>query len=321
MGIETAVTAGSAVLGAGASLIGGSNASASAEKAQEKTQETTNMDKIALMLGFANAKQYQEEQVAKALAGIIQGRADLDTYGTRAIDALSGLDANFDNYLSRVRSDEANYMALGEQGLKGYSGLLSDPSSITSDPGYKFQLSQGINALDRSAASKGLLLSGSQQKALDQYGQDYASTSLDKILTRYLNAVNVGQAATTQVNNAGATAAQGKSAVGQAKANALLNLGSQYYNVGRDYGSLYTNLGDDIQRLWDTTSNNLIKLDTAQNETTTSTESAKASAENNALSGVANSLNSGVKNYLSTSGYGTNTNPFTNGTRNLTYWS
>ena len=42
-------------------------------------------------------------------------------------------------------------------------------------PGYQFRLQQGVNALDRSAAARGMVLSGAQGKALTDYGQGVAS--------------------------------------------------------------------------------------------------------------------------------------------------
>lgn len=49
------------------------------------------------------------------------------------------------------------------------------PPTVTDDPGYKFRLSQGQEALDASAAARGGLSSGAAQKALMRYGQDLGS--------------------------------------------------------------------------------------------------------------------------------------------------
>lgn len=341
MSVGTVLSAGSSLAGAGASLLGGSNASDAAESAQEDTSQTTAMDKLALMIGFNNAYKDTGTNTTNALAALAQGANAISGYGQSAQNALSSANGYWDNAYdqgsgdlnnalamwdktyNQIRSDESNYMALGQQGLAGYSGLLTNPSSVTSDPGYQFGLNQGVNALDRSAASKGLLLSGSQQKALDQYGQDYGQTYLDKILSRYDNAIDVGQTATTQVNNAGLTSAQGKSSIynslanlaattasgksglSQASANAYLNTGTALNTNATSQSSDYNTLSTLINSLWNNTASNLVNLDTSQNQTDASTASAEASSENNALSGLVNSLNGGVKNYLTSSGYGT----------------
>lgn len=58
------------------------------------------------------------------------------------------------------------------------SGLMSDPSSITKDPGYQFQYDQGLQAVNRSMAAQGFLGSGNMGTALTKYGQDYATNYL-----------------------------------------------------------------------------------------------------------------------------------------------
>jgi hypothetical protein len=55
--------------------------------------------------------------------------------------------------------------------------LLSNPSSIEQDPGYQFQYNQGLNAVNRTAAAKGMLGSGNRLYDLLNYGQDRAKTS------------------------------------------------------------------------------------------------------------------------------------------------
>lgn len=60
------------------------------------------------------------------------------------------------------------------------------PEQIAKDPAYQFQLQQGLQGVDRSAAAKGTLLTGGTLKALDAYGQGLASTYNDKYYDRAL---------------------------------------------------------------------------------------------------------------------------------------
>ena len=62
--------------------------------------------------------------------------------------------------------------------------LMADPTSITKDPGYQFQLDQGNQAVERFMASKGFLGSGNEGIALEKYGQDYASKYLNDKITQ-----------------------------------------------------------------------------------------------------------------------------------------
>lgn len=70
------------------------------------------------------------------------------------------------------------------------------------DPGYQFRLNQGNQALNRSAASKGTLLSGGTQKALARYNQDYASNEFQGVYNRALSTYGAqAQAGETQYQN------------------------------------------------------------------------------------------------------------------------
>lgn len=59
-----------------------------------------------------------------------------------------------------------------------------DPNQIANDPSFKFQMDEGVQALERSALARGTALSGGQMKALTQYGQGLASTFDDKYYGR-----------------------------------------------------------------------------------------------------------------------------------------
>lgn len=57
--------------------------------------------------------------------------------------------------------------------------LMSDPSKLAEEPGYKFQFNQGATAVERLMASKGYLGSGNEGIALTEYGQGFANKYLD----------------------------------------------------------------------------------------------------------------------------------------------
>lgn len=86
-------------------------------------------------------------------------------------------------------------------------------ADYTADPGYAFRLNEGIKALDRSAASRGGLLSGAQLKGITDYGQNAASQEYQNAFNRYqINRANrlqplqslagVGQTATNTLTGA-----------------------------------------------------------------------------------------------------------------------
>jgi hypothetical protein len=78
------------------------------------------------------------------------------------------------------------------------SDLISNPSSITSTPGYQFGLQQSQNAVEGSAAANGMVNSGNVLQALSTNAQGYASTQLNnqELLLAQLSGANVGSPGT-----------------------------------------------------------------------------------------------------------------------------
>jgi hypothetical protein len=108
---------------------------------------------------------------------------------------------------------------------------------FTQDPGYAFRLSEGMKALDRTAAARGGLLSGGTLKAAQRYGQDLASQEYQNAFNRYqvernaqLNPLQslagVGQTATGALTNAygayGAQTGQNLQDIASARASGYL---------------------------------------------------------------------------------------------------
>ena len=58
-------------------------------------------------------------------------------------------------------------------------------SQFQADPGYAFRMSEGMKALERSAAARGGLLSGATLKGVQQYGQGLASQEYQNAFNRY----------------------------------------------------------------------------------------------------------------------------------------
>jgi hypothetical protein len=61
----------------------------------------------------------------------------------------------------------------------GAAGVGINPQTIAQSPAYKFRLDQGLEAINRSAQSRGTLLTGGTLKDLTGYAQGLASTEYD----------------------------------------------------------------------------------------------------------------------------------------------
>jgi Chaperone of endosialidase len=136
---------------------------------------------------------------------------------------------------NQTRSDLSPYLSTGTSALSQLSSLFglggtngtagTGPTNATAQntlsalqnyPGYQFQYNQGLQALDRSAASRGLLLSGAQVKDAQTYGQGVAQSSA---LQPYLSTLT-GLA--SQGENAGALTGNAATATGQGVASSEL---------------------------------------------------------------------------------------------------
>lgn len=111
---------------------------------------------------------------------------------------------------------EAGQRALGKlEAASDYTPFGMD--QFQADPGYAFRLSEGQKALDRSAAARGGLISGSALKAATRFGQDMGSQE-------YTNAFNRYQAE----RQARLGPLQSLAGVGQTSANMLGQAGQAY---------------------------------------------------------------------------------------------
>jgi hypothetical protein len=63
--------------------------------------------------------------------------------------------------------------------------LAGEQFNFQADPSYGFRLSEGLKALERSAAARGGLMSGGTGKALQRYGQDMASQEYGNAFQRF----------------------------------------------------------------------------------------------------------------------------------------
>jgi hypothetical protein len=80
----------------------------------------------------------------------------------------------------------ADYNALtGATDYGKYATAEFGMDKFKADPSYAFRMSEGMKALERSAAARGGLLSGATLKGIQRYGQDLASTEFTNAFNRY----------------------------------------------------------------------------------------------------------------------------------------
>lgn len=141
---------------------------------------------------------------------------------------------------------------------QGHGGLGLDSSNWQADqknafakfqpsPDYQFRLSEGTKALDRSAASKGMLLSGAQTKGVQEYGGNLASgeynnwfNKLAGMSDRGLSAAGTETTSNTNALTAQNAALAGQGSAYQAGANALA---SGIGNAAKSAASIFSMAG------------------------------------------------------------------------------
>ena len=125
---------------------------------------------------------------------------------------------------------------------------------FTQDPGYAFRLSEGMKALDRTAAARGGLLSGATLKGAQRYGQEMGSQEYMNAFNRYQTERNaqlnplqslagVGQTATGALTNAygafGAQTGQNLQDIGSARASGYLGGQNALNQALGQFGQMY----------------------------------------------------------------------------------
>jgi hypothetical protein len=113
-------------------------------------------------------------------------------------------------------------------------------SDYTQTPGYLFNLAQGTQAANQSAASQGMLLSGQQQKALTQYGQGAATSDYQSYLNNLATVSGQGSGVATSGGNQAVQTGSGLAGSalygGQARASGYL---MQNAAMQQGIGNLY----------------------------------------------------------------------------------
>lgn len=115
--------------------------------------------------------------------------------------------------------------------LYGTNGGVAQDAAFAQfreDPGYQFARQQGIDALDASAARRGLLLSGTNQQAVQNYATDLANQTFQQYLDRLRQQQQLGLTGASGVGQAGIDAATASAALGANRANLRNNIIGQF---------------------------------------------------------------------------------------------
>jgi hypothetical protein len=152
--------------------------------------------------------------VGSAVIGGIASNKAAGTQAAAADRAAAGQERMFER---QVELSEP-WRKAGEQALNKLVPLTDYQTfgmdQFRADPGYGFRMSEGMKALERSAAARGGLLSGAALKGIQRFGQDLGSQEYQNAFNRYQaeraarlgplqSLAGVGQTTAQQIGEAG----------------------------------------------------------------------------------------------------------------------
>ncbi len=190
-------------------------------------------------------KQYnayiQQGDYAAANATIMMG-ASQNNYQQQ----VNALNSQYGSGTDKTGSSLSSLMNQYNQGYQqnadylGYTGQeVTD--RIRATPGYQFQLDQGLEAINRTAAAAGMLSSGNTLLAANNYAQNQADSYYNSYMSNLNNLMGYGTSATGQIASNQANLGTGLASLTQSGGNAALNT---YQNIGQALYQAYTNSGN-----------------------------------------------------------------------------
>ncbi|HEX3941582.1 MAG TPA: hypothetical protein VHX11_08890, partial [Acidobacteriaceae bacterium] len=171
--------------------------------------------------------------IGSLAGGIVSGIGSLAAGSSQSRAAQQALQLQKQNQQAAVaaqtqetqqqQQNEQPFLNVGTQGANSLANFLNTPfqaptlAQAEQNPGYQFALQQGTQALDQSAAATGNLYSGTQGKALEQYGQGLGEQNYQQVynnaMQQYMNQYGIlSNTANLGANVAGQIGQQGQAA-------------------------------------------------------------------------------------------------------------
>lgn len=184
--------------------------------------------------GSALLGAYESHNARKSVnSGTGRGINAIESYLPKATDALG-------QYYGLASASLSPYTQAGASFLPALSSLFTNPQSITQQPGYQFQMSEGLRGIGQHESALGKYFSGQSGRAMEQYAAGQAGTS-------YLG----------QLQTLGGLT-QG---IGLGSANTLANIGMQ---TGSGLAGAYLGTGQNIAQLYGSQGSNLANMQSQQ---------------------------------------------------------
>jgi hypothetical protein len=164
-----------------------------------------------------------------ALSALGSGASDAQGYLSGASAAYNPLDALSSKY------GGATTMALNSLGVNGQAGTDAARSAFQTGPAYDFNMTQGLDAINRRRNMGGMLDSGNADRDAQTFGAGLASNEYNTWMNNLLGFTNPEASVT-------GTAATGRAGIGTNQANIANTLGINQAGVEGQRGQMLSNL-------------------------------------------------------------------------------
>lgn len=176
--------------------------------------------------------------IVPAAAALIGGKMSSDASKSAARTSAAASDRASDVQREMFERNVELNAPFREAGVNALNKLvpLTDYQNFgmdqfQADPGYAFRMSEGMKALEGSAAARGGLLSGNTLRGIQRYGQDMASQEFQNAFNRYGIERERRLAPLQSLAGVGQTTSQQLGEAGTGFANTMGNIGMNQANV------------------------------------------------------------------------------------------
>ncbi len=235
---------GSAIIGSRAASSAASSQSAGLQYATDAQIAAADKAAAATLAGYkaaAGATKYAADKSASAIR-----------YGAdqAAESAQAAIDAQMAMY-NQTREDQMPWLKAGRRSLETLEGMVNaGPGEFTESPGYQFRLDEGNKNILGAASATGGLASGRTLKALQEYGQDYASNEYTNFLNQYYQSLTPYQSLAGVGMNAAQSIGAAGTATGQGVAGTYNALGQNQLQAAGQLANTYTNEGSSLANIY-----------------------------------------------------------------------
>lgn len=281
-----------AIIGAGGSIVSsilGKNAAKGAATSQANAQgQVIQNTRDAVAAGQGQLSTGQDTIAAKT--------GDANDVLSRSAQTQLGMYAPY---------QQAGSDALGSlQQLAGAGGPLDqkfsfNPTDLQNDPGYQFTLQQGQQAIQRAAAAKGGLFSGSTLKSLAGYTTGLADTTFGNAFNRAASTFDINRSsALSRISSLQGLAGLGYGAT-TAGANAVGQTSAQQAGYTANSGNAIAGLGRDSADLSLRGAGMINSAITGQGDAQAAGRVGSTNATINGIAGITNAASKGIGDFLS----------------------